>query len=204
MNKHLTIAIISILLLSGLAVKREDINYAIKKVRLNPEKPTNWSDDDLLKFIRQLRGISKPMVIAANKIDIDIAKDNTKLLDESGYPTVSCCAEAELALRRASQMELIKYLPGNEFFTFVDEKKINVKQKEALESIKKRILDKWGSTGVQQTINKAFLDLLKMIVVYPVLNVDKLTDHDGNILLEAYLVPIGTTDKEFATIIQTE
>ncbi len=65
-------------------------------------------------------------------------------------------------------------------------------------------MDKWGSTGVQQTINKAFLDLLKMIVVYPVLNIDKLTDHDGNILPEAYLVPFDTTAKEFANIIHTE
>ena len=43
-----------------------------------------------------------------------------------------------------------------------------------------------------------------MIVVYPVENPEKFTDHSGNILPDAYLVPNGTTLKELALKIHTE
>ncbi len=190
--------------LSGLAIERGNIRYAIKEVGLNPKKPTGWDEDALLKFISELRGASKPMLIAANKLDIDTAEDNLKPLGETGYPIVPCCAEAELALRKAAQAGFIKYLPGEKSFTIREEHSLNVKQREALESIKVKILDKWGSTGIQEAINKAFLDLLGMIVVYPVQDPDKLTDHEGRILPEAHLVPSGTTAKKFASIIHTE
>jgi ribosome-binding ATPase YchF (GTP1/OBG family) len=190
--------------LSGLAVKRDDITYSIKKAGLNPKKPTSWSEDELLMFIGELRNITKPMLIAANKIDLDAADENVKILRDAGYPTVSCCAEAELALRRAAQAGLIRYFPGDGHFSIIDENKLNRHQREGLESIRVKILDKWSSTGIQQAINTAFLDLLKMIVVYPVLDADKLTDHNGNVLPEAYLVPRGIKAKDFASLIHTE
>ena len=43
-----------------------------------------------------------------------------------------------------------------------------------------------------------------MITVYPVEDVEHLSDHSGRVLPDAYLVPRGTTAHQFAYIIHTE
>jgi hypothetical protein len=187
---------------SGLAIKKENIHHCLKKCNLEKMHPTKWLENDLLKFVGELRNFSKPMIIAANKIDI---KDsNVNNLRKNGYTIVPCCAEAELALRKASKEGLIEYLPGDKNFTIIENKKINNKQKNALEAIQSKILDKLGTTGIQNILNKVFLDQLHMITVYPVQDPEKLTDHEGRILPEVYLIPIGTTAREFATTIHSD
>lgn len=190
--------------LSGLSITPSEIRYAIKEANLNSKKPTRWNEEDVLKFTRMLRETSKPMLIAANKVDLASAKENVKRLKEAGCHTVPCCAEAELALRKAAQTGLIEYLPGDDHFKILKADKLTPQQNSALESIQAKILDKWGSTGVQEAVNQAFIDLLNLIVVYPVQDPDKLTDHEGRVLPEAYLIPSGTTAKRFASLIHSE
>jgi hypothetical protein len=43
-----------------------------------------------------------------------------------------------------------------------------------------------------------------MITVYPVEDPEKLTDHKGRVLPDAYLVPYGMTAREFAGVIHSE
>jgi hypothetical protein len=43
-----------------------------------------------------------------------------------------------------------------------------------------------------------------MIVVYPVEDIEKLSDHEGRVLPDAYIVPYGTTARELAYKIHTE
>ncbi len=66
------------------------------------------------------------------------------------------------------------------------------------------ILKKYGGTGVQRILNEAVFGFLHMITVYPVHDVSTLSDSDGNVLPDVYLVPEGTTAKEFAGVIHTE
>jgi ribosome-binding ATPase YchF (GTP1/OBG family) len=61
-----------------------------------------------------------------------------------------------------------------------------------------------GSTGVQEAINTAYFKLLSMITVYPVEDLEHLSDHNGKVLPDVYLVPYGTTAHQFAYIIHTE
>ncbi len=190
--------------LSGLQIKRTHIFEAIRTAELNPEKPTSWSEEDFIKFVDTLRKVAKPMLIAANKIDIPPAEENVERLKELGYIVVPCCAEAELALRRASEKNLIEYTPGDCNFKILQREKLTENQLKALEAIREKILLKYGSTGVQDAINTAFFKLLNMIVVYPVEDIEHLTDHKGNVLPDAYLVPYGTTAREFAYIIHSE
>ena len=107
--------------LSGLAIKKEHVSQAIEQADLNPEKPTSWSDDDLLRFVHRLRHIAKPMLIAANKIDLPNAEENIKRLRDVGLKVVPCSAEAELVLRRATEKKLIDYTPGDSTFTIISE-----------------------------------------------------------------------------------
>ena len=190
--------------LSGLAIKRAHIIEALRKTNLNAEKPTLWSDDDLIRFLDVLRSISKSMLIAANKIDLPTSEENAERLKELGYTVIPCCAEAELALRRAAEKSLIDYKPGDCNFAIKKPEELTETQGKALKVIQERILQKFGSTGVQEAINMAFFKLLNMIVVYPVEDLEHLSDHDGRVFPDAYLVPYGTTARQLAYIIHTE
>jgi len=190
--------------LSGLAIKRNHIFEAIRKSGLNPDKPTLWSEEDFIKFLDTLRRVSKPMLIAANKIDLPPAEENLKRLKQQDYPVIPCCAEAELALRRAAEKELIDYKPGDCNFNVLKPEKLTEAQRKALQVIQERILQKFGSAGVQEAINSAFLKLLNMIVVYPVEDLEHLSDHQGRVLPDAYMVPYGTTARQLAYMIHTE
>ncbi|MCS7114847.1 MAG: redox-regulated ATPase YchF [Nitrososphaerota archaeon] len=190
--------------LSGLAIKRANIFEAVRRTGLNAEKPTAWSEEDFLRFIDVLRQIAKPMLIAANKMDLPTAEENFERLKKLNYLVVPCCAEAELALRRAAEKKLIEYRPGDCTFKILDRGKLTESQFKALETIKEKVLLKFGSTGVQDAVNMAYFKLLNMITVYPVEDLEHLSDHNGRVLPDAYLVPYGTTARELAYLIHTE
>ena len=70
--------------------------------------------------------------------------------------------------------------------------------------VMKKIIEKFGSTGVQECLNKAVFDVLKMIVVYPVEDEHKLMDGKGNILPDAFLMPEETTAINLAYKVHTD
>jgi ribosome-binding ATPase YchF (GTP1/OBG family) len=190
--------------MSGLGIRRDHIATARTKTKLNFEKPTSWSDDQLLMLVSELRRLSKPLLVAANKMDVSPAESNLETLRASGHMIVPCCAEAELALRRAAEKEIINYLPGDSNFKINEKHQPTSEQKDALTRIREKVLLPLGSTGVQDALNLAFFKLLQMIVVYPVEDPEKLTDHKGRVLPDAYLIPYGTTAKEFAGLIHSD
>ncbi len=190
--------------LSGLAIKRNHIFEATRKAGLNADKPTAWSDEEFLRFVEAVRRISKPMLIVANKIDVPPAETNLERLKKLNYTVIPCCAEAELALRRAAEKKLIDYKPGDCNFKILKPETLSQSQTKALETIREKVLLKSGSTGVQDAINAAYFKLLNMITVYPVEDTEHLADHNGQVLPDAYLVPYGTTAHQFAYLIHTE
>lgn len=189
---------------NGLGIKRSHVSEATRKAGLNPDKVTAWSDIDFEKFVGTLRCVAKPMLIVANKIDLPTAKANVERLKKLDYTVIPCSAEAELALRRAAEKNLIEYTPGDAGFNIAQAEKLSETQTKALEAIREKILTTNGSTGVQEAINTAYFKLLDMIAVYPVEDVEHLADHNGRVLPDTYLVPKGTTARQFAYIIHTE
>jgi len=189
---------------SGLTIKRVHIIEALRKTELNEDKPTTWSEDDLIRLLDELRKISKPMLIAANKIDIPQAEENIERLKELNPLVVPCCAEAELALRRAAEKELIDYKPGDCNFKITKQDEMTEAQSKALRTVQEKVLLKFGTTGVQEAINTAYFKLLNMIVVYPVEDIEHLSDHNGRVLPDAHVVPYGTTARQLAYMIHTE
>jgi ribosome-binding ATPase YchF (GTP1/OBG family) len=190
--------------MSGLAIKRAQIQEAIRVAGLSAEKPHLWSEEDFVRFVDKLRSIAKPMLIAANKIDLPCAEDNLDRLTKLGHLVVPCCAEAELALRRSAEMKLTDYRPGDCNFKITSPERITQAQLMALETIKEKILTKFGTSGVQDAINMAYFKLLNSIVVYPVEDIEHLSDHEGRVLPDAYIVPYGTTARELAFRIHSE
>ena len=76
------------------------------------------------------------------------------------------------------------------------------KQIEALEQIQKNVLDKFGSTGVQEVLDKSVFDLLNYIAIFPAGS--KLSDSKGNILPDCFLLPSGSTALDFAYYLHTD
>jgi ribosome-binding ATPase YchF (GTP1/OBG family) len=189
--------------LSGLGVRQHQVEEALRMTGPRT-KPSEWSKEDLIRVVAVLRKASKPALLAANKIDLPSSPGNVDRFRRTNELTVPVCAEAELALRRAAEKGLIHYSPGDARFTIAPGADLSPQQRTALEMIEQRVLEPFGTTGIQECINSAFFRLLNMIVVYPVEDPDRLTDHSGNVLPDAFLVPTGTTLKELAGRIHTE
>jgi len=190
--------------LTGLGMTRRHIANAVDNLGLNASMALSWSKDDLSRFVTELRKSSKPLIVAANKADKNHAEEGIERLKQAGYEVIPTCAEAELVLRRATNTGLIRYTPGDGDFEIVEASKLSGGQRKALEAIREKVLKKWGSTGLQEVINSAFFRLLDNITVYPVEDAEKLTDHQGRVLPDCYVVPRGTTAREFAGHIHTE
>ena len=187
--------------LSGTGILIEDVIEALRTVNPNYGK---WEDEDLIEFVRNLLNIAKPSLVIANKADLPGAKENIERMQEKYPNVIPTSAESELALMNASRAGLISYISGDSSFEILEKDKLNPNQIKALEYIQTNILDVYGSTGVQKALNTAVFELLNMIVVYPVGDEHKLTDQKGNVLPDAFLVPKGSTPREFAYIIHTD
>ncbi len=188
---------------SGLKVKEENVKSVLRNLNLS-EKPSEWSEKQLNNFAEGLRKESKPMIIAANKIDLPRGKENYEKLkiDFPDLNIVPCSADSELALREAARANLIKYIPGEKDFSITGG--LNEKQMEALEKIKKNVLSVFvEGTGVQSVLNNAVFGLLDYIAVFPG-SANKLGDSKGNILPDCFLLPPGSTALDFAFFLHTD
>jgi ribosome-binding ATPase YchF (GTP1/OBG family) len=188
--------------LSGLSIGEKVIRNAINDLHL-VKKPIEWSKDDLLVLCRKMRQDSKPIIIAANKADLPSADKNISKLKNLNRIFFPCVSEAELLLKRALQNNIIYYLPGDSNFEIKKQENLSVKQIEALKKVSK-ILEKFGSSGVQNILNYACFESLDNIIVYPVEDEMKFTDKKGNVLPDARIVSKNTTAKELANLIHKE
>ncbi len=177
--------------LSGLGIKLTEVEDALNKSPIAPH-----SDDyELLDFIRVLREHSKPILIAANKMDLPSSDRNLERIRDIGFSLYPCCADFELALRKAAEHNVIEYNPGDTDFslkTSVDERHL-----KALEAIR-NFMKRHSGTGVQKVVDTAVFDILRMIVVYPVENEHKFCDGKGNVLPDALLMRKGSTALDLA------
>ena len=189
---------------SGLKVSEDDVKDVLKKLGYNPENSIKWTDEQLKNFAHELRHLTKPMIIAANKCDMPIAKSNLEKLKKA-YPDlliIPCSADSELALREAEKNRLIEYIPGEGNFK-IKKNNLSDKQKNALELIEKNVLDVYGNTGVQKILNSIVFDLLKYIAIFPA-GANKLADSEGHILPDCFLMPEGSTALDFAYYLHTD
>ncbi|MFC1774734.1 redox-regulated ATPase YchF [Nanoarchaeota archaeon] len=200
-NKNVAISIAT--QLSGLNVSEDMANDAIRKVGLSSGKPATWTEDQLLRLAVELRRQTKPILIAANKMDLPSSHDNyLKLKEKFPHLTiVPCAADLELALREAAKKELIDYIPGENDFTIRG--KVSEKQEKASQYIKDNIFSKYESTGVQNILDTAIFEVLKYITIFPG-GMNNLADKHGNVLPDAFLLPEGSTALEFAFKIHTD
>lgn len=184
---------------AGLGISSGHLQSALVETRLDATKFRQWRDDQIFDFVNNLRKISKPAIIAANKADVPESEKNIDLLRRA-YPDktiIPTSGDFELALREATKAGIIKYVPGSSKFEITEPTKLSDKQKKALAYIQS-FLDKYGSTGIQTALNAAAFKLLDLIVAYPVADPHKMTDKNGNVLPDAFLLKRGATARDLA------
>ncbi|MDA4119463.1 MAG: redox-regulated ATPase YchF [Thaumarchaeota archaeon] len=190
--------------LSGLSVTLADVELVIQRLHLRTEKPSVWTDEQLLHFVVEIRKLTKPSLLAANKADLPASLPNIEKLKQTGRKVIPCASEAELLLRRAAEHGLVEYVPGDSKFTVKNPEKLSQAQLNALKMVDERVMRAFGGTGVQAAINQAFFDLLKAIVVFPVEDETKLSDKLGRVLPDAFVMKGGSTALDLARTVHSE
>jgi len=193
-------------LYGGIGVTKNHVKDALRNTELTEKNFDNFNMTDSKNLASQLRRISKPTLIVANKVDVDGADKNFDRLREryNDSIVIPASGDSELSLRRAEQKGLIKYSPGSEQFEIVKADELNKKQTDALDFIKKGIMGEYMRTGVQFAINIAVFKLLKMNSIYPVANDKSLADKKGRILPDLILLKNGATVNDLAREIHTD
>ena len=184
--------------LAGLKISREAVILSLRKSAIS--KPImKWDIDDALILARTIQQVSKPIVIAANKADV-ASEQNKKILERASAILTS--SDFELALKNASKANLIEYSPGSSKFSS-GSSNLKDNQINALKLISD-FLDENGSTGVQECLEKAVLDKLDLIAIYPVEDETHFTDGQQRILPDAFLLPRGSTALDLAYKVHTD
>jgi len=192
--------------MQGIGVRKEHVAVAMNETLLRDKPFDSWSEKDIQSFCWSLREFSKPTLIIANKMDLPFAAENFQKLREKykGLIVVPTSGEAELTLRRAEGKGLIKYVPGEERFEILKPQDLNDAQKTALAYIRRKVFGEYLRTGVQFALNIAVFKLLKMNAIYPVADAEKMTDTNGRVLPDVYLMPTGSTVEELARAVHSD
>ncbi len=192
--------------LVGVKISLDNVMEALETNSLSVRELDRWTKDDLWKFARSIRELSKPTLIVANKMDLSQAdKNQERLAKEFGKAfVIPAASDAELALRRAEQKGYIEYVPGEEAFRVRDKDKLTSEQKAALTYVEQRVFSKWIQTGVQFALNTCVFKLMTMNAVYPVEDEGRLSDKKGNVLPDAFLVPYNASVVDLAGQIHSE
>ena len=187
---------------SGLGIDEYDVESVLHNMNLHSKKPHDWNEDELTSFVKTLRKRTKPIIISANKYDLC---HDLSILDEFKkiHPTIACSAETELLLRKAAKNGIIEYLPGEKSFKIKNGINLNPQQKNALD-LAEKVVSKLGGTGVQQILDSACFDLLKLITVFPVEDETKLSNKNGEVLPDAKLLRPGATARDLAKSIHQD
>ena len=178
--------------LAGLGFSREQVVAALRECDL-PENVQTWGEADGLALAQILQALGKPILVAANKIDIAPAQNIEALVKTGGIPVA---ADYELALRNASKADIIAYRPGDTEFTLTENATLNDAQRTGLEKISDFISG--DGTGVQRCLEQAVLERLDLIAAFPVEDETHYADSHGKVLPDGYLLPRGATALELA------
>jgi len=189
--------------LTGIGITEAMVGEALLRLHLKPDRPLSWEPGALEALVKALREKNKPSLIAANKADLPSAAEKLPALKASGRTVIPCAAEAELMLRKAAEAGVVEYRPGDSTFKVLKEG-LSPAQTRALDLVREKVLGVYGTTGVQQAIDQAYFGLLKSVVVYPVEDETKLTNKDGDVLPDAYVMSGGSTAIDLARKIHSD
>jgi hypothetical protein len=165
--------------------------------------PDTWSDDDKAELAREIRRRTKPIIVAANKMDKPAAQENydeiTADPDYDHLAIVPASAHAEKALKQADEAGVVEYRPGDADFDLVGD--VSDEQAEGLERIRE-FVDAFDGTGVQRALETALFDELGIIAVFP--GSANGSASEKGVFRDCFLLPDGSTTEDFAYHIHSD
>ena len=181
--------------LSAFGISAAAIKQVILSVGLDVSL-LSWTEDEKADLAREIRRRTKPMVIAANKMDTPAAQENwAKITTDSDYDHltfVPVSAHAEKALKNAKEQGAVEYTPGESEFEITAT--LPAEQEAGLEQIRD-FLTEFGGTGVQRALEAAVFDVLELKAVFP--GAASGTWSNGP-FRDCFLMPKDATAEEFA------
>ncbi|MCU4752154.1 redox-regulated ATPase YchF [Halobacteria archaeon AArc-curdl1] len=186
-------------MMSGFGASPTDVAKILRGLEY-PDDPIQWTDEDREALATEIRQRTKPIVVAANKIDVAPEANVDRLL-ELDKPVIPTTAEGERALRKAAEGGLIEYDPGDTTLEITGD--VSDAQRTALEGLAETMAQ-WDGTGVQAALNYAVYDLLEYLTAYPVQDASKWTDGTGDVLPDALLLPDGSTPVDLAYAVHSD
>jgi hypothetical protein len=183
--------------MSAFRTNKDEIKREILSLGLDLD-PATWEDDDREQLAREIRKTTKPMVVAANKMDTPEAQANyEEITSDPAYDhltVVPVSAHAEKALKQADEQGAVEYRPGDDDFDIVGD--VSGDQREGLEAIEAFVAE-FDGTGVQRALETALFDELGVVPVFPG-GANGLGNERGEVLPDCFLLPEGATAEEFA------
>ncbi|KAJ2849387.1 hypothetical protein IWW36_002660 [Coemansia brasiliensis] len=183
---------------------------------------SQWSTEDLRRFVGVFLDQRFPTIVALNKIDMPDADKNIAAILKryrrqpnvvlrdgvSEENIVLTSALSECFLRRMVKQRFIEYTTGDDDFKSLDDdpaltelRELDDKARRRLDNIRDLVLFRYGSTGVQEVIVRA-VEAVGFVPVYPVKSVVNFgassTDSSSAAFQDCVLVRPGTTVREFA------
>ncbi len=188
--------------LTGLKIDKEKVRTALSSTGLSEVK-IRWSDSDIKRFAESILLSSKSILIVANKSDVKGSEEKIKILvSKFGEKNVIESSSAvELAIRKAEKQGLVEYSPSSRSLKVLSQS-LTKEQLNAINYMSDFVKSK--GTNVQEIINRIVFGSFDNIIVYPVEDENKYTDHFGNVLPDAILMKRGSTALDLASSIHTE
>ncbi|WP_435333639.1 redox-regulated ATPase YchF [Haloarchaeobius sp. TZWWS8] len=183
--------------MSAFGINKDEIKKLVLRLDLGFE-PEDWDEQDREDLAREIRKYTKPMVIAANKMDTPAAQENwDEITADPEYDHltfVAASAHAEKALKNAAEQDIVDYSAGDEDFDILAD--VSEEQEQGLEQIREFVTD-FGGTGVQQALEAALFEELGVIAVFPG-GAEAMGDEQGRVMRDCFLLPEGSTTSDFA------
>ncbi|WP_148414257.1 redox-regulated ATPase YchF [Haloferax sp. KTX1] len=182
--------------MSAFKTNKDEIKQIILSLGLELD-PDEWDDADKESLAREIRKRTKPIIIAANKMDKPVSQENYEEItadpDYEHLTFVPTSAHAEKALKKAAEGGVVDYRPGDDDFDIVGD--VSDEQEVGLEQIRGFVTE-FGGTGVQQSLENALFDVMGAIAIFPG-SANGKSDSQG-VFRDCFILPEGSTTEDFA------
>ena len=189
--------------MTAFRTNEDEITRLIRRVGCGFE-PAEWDDDEREELARAIRRATKPIVVAANKMDTPEAQANYEAVaDDPDYDhltVVPASAHAEKALKKADEGGAVDYVPGDDGFEVVGD--VSGEQAAGLDRIAE-FVSEYGGTGVQGALETAVFEVLGAVAVFPG-SAGGLGTADGKLLPDCFLLESEATTSDFAYHIHSD
>lgn len=188
--------------MSAFRINKDEIKRLILRLDIGFD-PIEWKKTQRAALASEIRMETKPMVIAANKMDTPEARANyEEITTDSEYEhltIVPASAHAEKSLKRADEQGAIEYRAGDsEFERRAD---LSGEQEAGLGQIEE-FIQRFDGTGVQRALEAALFSELSAIAVFPgSANGDP---EDGKFMRDCFVLPESSTTEDFAYFLHSD